>query len=182
MEPEFVAFLAYIACTVVLLSVLSVSAYKMGKWKKTTSFVRAVWRMKSVYGAVLVHIYDTSTDYVIVIAWSVMAFEEVTGRRDYENVNMLSFVVPSVFLIFVYRIVYTVRHWLIFRNSNAIKGIHSKADIVLVLLDLYIFVFVFQSFKEQYLSPCLLQRVCSHSPSHCVFFFCRGTWLQTGSC
>ncbi len=160
MAPQTVAFIIYLGCTSLLLVVLSLYAYKVLD-AKNISFVKTVWSMRSVYGPVLVHIYDTSTDYIILVTWCFMASDEVSGKTDYENVDMLSFVVPSIILIFVYRTVYAVRHWTIFNGSAGAAlsyRFQKQFDTFLIMLDLYIFSFVYQSLKAQYLSPSFLQK------------------------
>eukprot|EP01084_Bolivina_argentea_P191402 328774_1 len=154
MTASTIGFVIYLSITVLLVFVLSIRAYNISKWKDTTSFIKAVISMKSIYGTVLVHLYDTSTDVAILISWSILAYNEVTGKKNYENVNMLSFLVPSIFLIFTYRIAYATIHRNIFRGT----GWYSKCDMILILLDLYIFVLVYHQFSLQYLSPCMMQK------------------------
>ena len=111
--------------------------------------------MKSIYGSVLVHLYDTSTDVAIIISWGIFAYHEQTGT-DYENVNMLSFLIPSVVLIFVYRIAFAAVYYNNMFNPNPL--LYSRWNYLLILCDLYIIVLVYHQFTEQYLSPCLIQK------------------------
>eukprot|EP01084_Bolivina_argentea_P212318 360939_1 len=104
--------------------------------------------MRSIYGSVLVHLYDTSTDIAILISWGIYTRQELEGTRNIENVNMLSFLIPSVLLILIYRAVYAVAHFNVFHNSAYML----PSDFVLILLDLYIFKLVYEQFTLQYLS------------------------------
>ena len=154
MDAEFILFISYVSSTVLLMFILSIVAYRIMKKdpnrkKGAKEFMKMVWRMRSIYGKVVIHIYDTSTDYIILISWSMLALKEIQREQDYENVNMLSFVIPSIVLIFVYRVIYAVKHHSIFKRSQ----FYSKIDLIIILFDLYLFVFVYQSFSKQYLSP-----------------------------
>lgn len=161
MDPKVIIFVVYIACTVILLLIVSLIAFRLQRRTPNhkhgiSVFLKSVWGMRRIYGAVLVHIYDTSTDYIILISWSLMARDEITGITDYEHVNMLSFVIPSVLLIFVYRIVYAVRYHTLFQGNTVYRG--NTRDIIAILADVYIFVLVYQCVRDKYLTPCLLQK------------------------
>ena len=159
MDTLLLIFIICVCCSVSLLFALCTSAYYNGKASTEvepgiTDLVQRLVSFRSVYVAALVHICDTLSDYIIVATWTSMAIEEQRGERNYENVNMLSFVIPSIIWVFVHRVVYARYHWKRFGNTEH----QSLTDLALILLDLYVFVFVYQSFKGRYLSPTVLQR------------------------
>ena len=134
-----VGFLVYFLCTVLLLIAVSMKAYhKRGhSAKKGKNGIKDFWlaikEARRLYSAVMVHLWDTASDYVVIIWWSKMALEEISGKRDYKNVNMLSFVIPSVVLILIYRIIYAIRYWIVFKSTM----FRTRWDIALILLDLF---------------------------------------------
>ena len=65
-----------------------------------------VYAIYAVLNAILIHIYDTSTDIAVLTSWGILAAREINGVEDYKNVNMLSLFVPALLVIFVYRIAY----------------------------------------------------------------------------
>eukprot|EP01083_Nonionella_stella_P080056 219780_1 len=154
MELAMILFIAYFGAMILLLLLLSIRAYRTSQWKDVSSLVDAVASMKSIYGVALVHLYDTSTDIVILVSWGILTYHEVSGKQNYENVNMLSFLIPSILSIFVYRVEYAVFYWTVCKEAP----FKSKRDIVLILFDLYVFVLVYQQFRLQYISPCIMQR------------------------
>ena len=116
MDFELALFTAYFSATLLFTIIISIWAFDKRKDKRGIKhFWSAITKARSLYGSVLVHLYDTTTDSIIIIGWTFMAIEEVTGRRDYENVNMLSFVIPSISLVLVYRVAYAVQFWVTFR-------------------------------------------------------------------
>eukprot|EP01083_Nonionella_stella_P173569 599180_1 len=153
MEPSTIGLLVYLSATMTLLAILSINAYAVSD-KNLGSFFKTLRRMRSIYGAVLVYLYDTSTDVAILISWGILAAEEVSGKINHEHVNMLSFLVPSIVLIFIYRIAYATWHWHVFRKYD----LHSQCDMILILFDLYIFVLVYDQVRSQYMSPCWGQK------------------------
>eukprot|EP01083_Nonionella_stella_P315624 1140600_1 len=155
MDVSTIAFIAYFSCMILLVLILSIHAYRISEWKSKRSFINAVFSMRSIYGTALVQLYDTSTDVAILIFWGILTHQEVSGEKDHENVNMLSFLVPSIFLIFMYRIAYAIFYHVIFSTS----GLYSRSDILLILCDLYVFQLVYEQFTGQYMSPCLMQQM-----------------------
>jgi len=111
--------------------------------------------LKSIYGAAIVHIYDVCTDLIIQISWGYMAIRKLSGEYDYDNVNMPSLWIPSITLIFIYRIAYAQKYHHVFKNTV----FYSKYDILLIMLDVYIFKIVYQSFMAKYTSPSHLQKL-----------------------
>eukprot|EP01084_Bolivina_argentea_P064519 117650_1 len=155
MEASLVGFIVYLSATFLLLIILGVQAYTISEWKSTTTFLKSVNSMRSIYGAVVVHIYDTATDIAVLISWGVLTYREMTGQKDYENVNMLSLFMPAVLAIFAYRIAFYVFFKNALKNSSHAP---DKCTSIMILLDLYIFVLVYDEFRGRYLSPCFMQR------------------------
>eukprot|EP01084_Bolivina_argentea_P148162 259089_1 len=157
LEPSTIGLIVYLSAMILLMIILSIHAYTISNWNDKTSFFKAVKSMKSIYGAILVHIYDTSTDIAVLISWGILTRNEVSGTKDYENINMLSLFIPAVLVIFLYRFAFFLYVQIVTRGSIYEIRFCSLRSI-LILLDLYIFVLVYDQFKGRYMSPCGMQK------------------------
>eukprot|EP01083_Nonionella_stella_P313417 1125035_1 len=157
LEPSTIWFIAYSSSMLLLMIILSVHAYTISHWNDTTSFLKTVKSMKSIYGAILVHIYDTSTDIAVLISWAILTRNEVSHTENYENVNMLSLFIPAVLAIFVYRVAFLI-YCTMFIENSIFEFRCCSASSILILFDLYIFVLVYDQFKGRYITPCGMQK------------------------
>ena len=124
MEASTVGLIVYLGATVLLMIAISIYAYTISEWKSTTS-LKAVASMKSIYRAVLVNLYDTSTDVAVLIS-CVLASKEVSGLEDYENVNMLSLFIPSILVIFTYRIAFILQWGKVVNISQSLETMKKQ--------------------------------------------------------
>lgn len=155
MEFSTLVFIVYFCSTILLVLILSIWSYNKSSWKTKSSFFKAVLSIKSVYGSAIVHLYDTATDLAILINWGILAHHEISNMKQYENVNMISFLIPSIILIFIYRVVYAIHHYFILEMSQYYK----KMDTILILLDIYIFKLIYQSFSAKIPEPSFTQKL-----------------------
>eukprot|EP01084_Bolivina_argentea_P294217 506196_1 len=94
-----IASIVYFGSYAILMFALSIHLYFKNDLKKK-SFIITLWKKRSIYSAVLVHLYDTATDFGVIISWWILANDE----HDYGTVNMYIFVWCSISFLILYRI------------------------------------------------------------------------------
>ena len=141
--------LIYSACNFVLLCVLAIAVYIVGK--KTgdklsfIKFVRRLWSLRGIYSVLIIHIYDSATDIGVLYSWYQL------WQLDIDTIDMKTFFWVAVSFIIAYRFLLI---WngaflpcLLINIKCWIKLLLSLIGIVLGALDLTIFVIIF---GEQY--------------------------------
>eukprot|EP00483_Globobulimina_turgida_P005314 UN05324 len=113
-------------------------------WKE--SGFSNIWKQRGIYAPILVHLYDTTTDIGIIIDWGQKAKQERNGQIEYNTINMNVFFVAALSFLLLYRIVSIV---ILIYNCNRNNWKESCFDVVLALLDLYLFKVVYQSIKKK---------------------------------
>eukprot|EP01083_Nonionella_stella_P289572 985389_1 len=84
-----IASLTYGSSFVFLIMIISVMIYLSEKKQKSfTSFIKKVWYLKSIYGALILYVYDTATDIGVVIFFYQLSKEETNDEINYESINM----------------------------------------------------------------------------------------------
>eukprot|EP01084_Bolivina_argentea_P020692 38474_1 len=137
----------YFAANILLLLALALYIKKTGEHKsiKSTLFLKDLWSQRKIYAPIIVHFYDTATDIGVLYYWyTLMKDEQEYGGEYYQSVNMKSFFWTGIAFLSVYRLcvfIFAIWNWLC-------DGDGDWYDIILVLLDLYIFKTVYESFSE----------------------------------
>ena len=117
---------------------------------------------REIYTAVIVHLYDQATDIAVMIDWGVRTKREVNGIEDYDNVNMLSFFIPGLTFIILYRVItmifalvqtyentdlLSIYHDVEDEENKNKRSIRSKiVDFILAIFDLYFIKVIYLEF------------------------------------
>eukprot|EP01083_Nonionella_stella_P146202 459500_1 len=127
----------YFSINIIFLISLAVIVYNQGGHKiKSKSYLKDIWMQRKIYAPLIIHFYDTATDIGVVYSWY-----HLMGN-DYDSVDMVVFFWTGVSFLAVYRfclLCWSFYDWLC--NEHG-KWYH----VLLVLVDLYIFVTVYDSF------------------------------------
>lgn len=79
--------LSYLVLALLLAYLIHCQAKESGENLGTRKFLWRLWKMRGVYGPLLIHIYDTATDVGILYEWYQLMQEEKNGR-NFNSVNM----------------------------------------------------------------------------------------------
>eukprot|EP01083_Nonionella_stella_P098250 276217_1 len=139
-ELSTIIAISYFSTYFLLLIFLGCIVWNQGN-NSITSFFRGVWRQRSIYAAILVHFYDTATDIGVLIDWYILMENERNGTADYESLDMILFFWSGLCFMLLYR--FCIMIYLIYNHRAKNIFIYF-----LCLLDLYILVAVYESFKE----------------------------------
>eukprot|EP01084_Bolivina_argentea_P110068 196603_1 len=148
METSTLITLVYFAANLILLLILGYYVKKKGEYEsiKSKAFLKDVWAQRSVYTPLILHFYDTATDIGVVYYWYQLMEDEQQNGINYESVDMTVFFWCGISFLLLYRVVtlITVIINLIFDDYLSIDA--KWYDVILVLLDIYIFRAVYLSF------------------------------------
>eukprot|EP01084_Bolivina_argentea_P062195 113718_1 len=128
-------------------------------------FFKAIWAMRSVYAAVLVHLYDTATDVGVMVDWWFLAKDEQMGEEDYESLDMTTMFYCSVSFLILYRIIHIVMvavseiGLLMDRQSRIANKIQYSFYLLLAFFDMYIVKTVYVAIKKGKTEPTPRQRL-----------------------
>lgn len=137
-----ITFTAYVALNLIAMIIISIITYNQDLEK--VSFIKSIWNQKDIYLAFLAHIYDTTTDIAVLVEFGKLAFDDY----NYQVVNMYVIFFSSLAIILFHRIMLAM--------------ITSKCNfwnIILVILDLYIFKILFQSLHYKYKQASSSQKI-----------------------
>eukprot|EP01084_Bolivina_argentea_P063390 115757_1 len=172
LADQYIALIVYASTYLFLVIAIGVLVYFKRKKRsrisaadKDRSYIETVWFAREIYAAVIVHLYDQATDVAIMVQWGRFLDEELSGTRDLESVNMLSFFVPGVGFIILYRVITmifaiyedtkTVEEHIVYRDMEKQKE-HERNkksiwiiiwDIILCFFDLYFIKIVYLEFE-----------------------------------
>ena len=96
-----VATISYFSLYLLLLFIISLVSYDSNKSKK--EWLSSVWKRKSIYTPVIVHIYDTATDIGVLILWAQLAFDE-NKDVNVTHVDIKAFFYLGLSFLLLYRI------------------------------------------------------------------------------
>eukprot|EP01083_Nonionella_stella_P173615 599431_1 len=178
LADQYIALIVYASTYLFLVIAIGVLVYFKRKKRsrisaadKDRSYIETVWFAREIYAAVIVHLYDQATDVAIMVQWGRFLDEELSGTRDLESVNMLSFFVPGVGFIILYRVITmifaiyedtkTVEEHIVYRDMEKQKE-HERNkksiwiiiwDIILCFFDLYFIKIVYLEFEAGEFKP-----------------------------
>eukprot|EP01083_Nonionella_stella_P252787 870578_1 len=98
------ASIVYFSAYLLLLCGIAISVAIKDEYDGIKAFFKKIWKMRSIYGSVLVHLYDTATDVGVMIDWWFLAQDEARGY-NYESIDMATLFWASVAFLALYRIV-----------------------------------------------------------------------------
>eukprot|EP01083_Nonionella_stella_P223828 797280_1 len=128
----------YFTINMIFLIALGVIVYNQGAHEIISkSYFKDIWNQRKIYAPIIIHFYDTATDIGVVYSW----FVRMRDEHDYESVDMAVFFWTGISFLALYRL--CLLCWTIYDWSDA-KWYH----LLLILLDLYIFVTVYESFMD----------------------------------
>eukprot|EP01083_Nonionella_stella_P074495 202110_1 len=136
-----VVSIIYFSVNIIFLLGLGVVVYNQGGHDiKSKSYFKDIWNQRKIYAPLIIHFYDTATDIGVIYSWYGLMRDET----DYISVDMAVFFGTGVAFLAVYRLcllVFSLYDWLCGGDG---KWYH----VLLVLVDLYIFVAVYDSFTK----------------------------------
>ena len=94
-----IAVICYFSSYLLLLLIISVVTYDSEKSK--TKWLSSVWKRKSIYAPVIVHIYDTATDIGVLLLWGQLAFD---NDKNVDHVDIQAFFYLGLSFLLLYRI------------------------------------------------------------------------------
>eukprot|EP01084_Bolivina_argentea_P281277 481226_1 len=137
-----VVSIVYFVLNIIFTFSLAYHVYKTGNHKlKSKSFVKDTWNQRKIFYPLLIHFYDTATDLGVIYNWAELAKDEAI--INYESVDMKLFLWCGIAFLLVYRIAILTYTFYLFCIGDG-----EFYYIILALLDLYIFVVVYESFNN----------------------------------
>eukprot|EP01083_Nonionella_stella_P163284 536949_1 len=136
----------YFTINIIFMSGLAHYVYKSGSHTlKSKSYLKDVWNQRKIYFPLIIHFYDTATDIGVIYNWAELMEKEADPDLDidYISLDMKSFFWCGITFLIVYRVGILMQA--IFQLYD---GDGEWYYVLLVLLDLYIFVVVYESFNE----------------------------------
>ena len=149
-ETSTIVSIVYFSSNIILLFLLAYYVKKQGEYQSIASkaFIKDVWTQRKIYVPLVIHFYDTATDIGIVYYWYTLMQKEKEPGIDYQTVDMKVFFWCGLTFLLFYRLVtllVVIVNACVWRQDNPYEG--EWYDVVLVLLDIYIFKLVYNSFK-----------------------------------
>ena len=136
----------YFSTNIILLLLLGYYVKKKGKYDsiKSKAFIKDIWNQRTIYAPLIVHFYDTATDIGVIYYWYGLMVDQRDGIKHYQSLNMTVFFWCGITFLLVYRVAtFLMVIFLIIVKDHTTHPL----DLVLVLLDVYIFKAVYESFK-----------------------------------
>eukprot|EP01084_Bolivina_argentea_P053459 98146_1 len=156
LEPSNVLTIIYFTTNILLLIILAVYSYRKGEHSsvKSKSYIKDVWSQRKIYAPILIHFYDTATDFGVVYHWYfLMKDEHNYGSDYYTSVNMNIYFWSGITFLVLYRLVTFCAvifdqfgYVCCFGYTFELDAV-AWYDPVLIILDLYILKAVYLSFK-----------------------------------
>eukprot|EP01083_Nonionella_stella_P008284 23835_1 len=153
-----IASAAYFSLYVLLLCIIAIGVAIRNEYDGIKEFFKTVWKMRSIYAAVLIHFYDTATDIGVMVDWWLLAQDEASGV-NYESVDMTNLFWASVAFLVLYRIISVI---MIMKSEES-----CNISVVLAFFDLIIIRTVWNAFKDDEEEPTPKQRLIQLIESVC---------------
>eukprot|EP01084_Bolivina_argentea_P065915 120169_1 len=142
LQYSTIVSIIYFIVNIIFMFGLAFYVYNTGNHKlKSRSYFKDIWNQRKIFFPLIVHFYDTATDIGVIYNWAELAKDEKT--INYESVDMKTFFWCGVSFLLVYRVGLLL--WSIYEWYDDEGELYY---VILVLLDLYIFVVVYESFNE----------------------------------
>eukprot|EP01084_Bolivina_argentea_P283608 485773_1 len=130
-----IASVVYFGLYVLLLVMLAINVQLKHDYDGFKDFFKKIWKMRSIFGAVLVHLYDTATDIGVMIDWWFLAKDEADGVYNYESIDMNNLFWTSVAFLLLYRILNIIMVAIAEEKDNLLKYFFN---LLLSFFDMYI--------------------------------------------
>eukprot|EP01083_Nonionella_stella_P146274 459867_1 len=138
----------YFVVNIIFMFGLAFYVYKSGNHKlKSKSYIKDVWSQRKIFFPLIIHFYDTATDIGVIYNWSqLMKHEEDEDLNiNYESVDMSTFFWCGIAFLIVYRVIMLMMALYAWLDEDE-DG--EWYHVLLVIIDLYIFLMVYESFSE----------------------------------
>eukprot|EP01083_Nonionella_stella_P035884 97872_1 len=150
-DTSTIISIVYFSANILLLIILALYVQRTSEHLsiKSKAFIKYVWGLRKIFGPIIVYFYDTATDFGVVYYWyTLMKHEQQYGASYYETVDMEIFFWCGIAFLLFYRFVA-----LLFAVSELGGCSHIMVDVVwydmiFVVLDVYVFKTIYQSFKQ----------------------------------
>eukprot|EP01084_Bolivina_argentea_P284002 486575_1 len=134
----------YFSVNVIFMFGLGLFVYKNGNHKlKSKSYAKDLWNQRKIFAPLIVHFYDTATDIGVIYNWNELMMKEKSPDTNYESVDMEIFFWCGIAFLILYRLgllLFALYEW-------CVSGDGESYYVLLVFVDLYIFVAVYESFS-----------------------------------
>ena len=71
-----------------------------GNFVQNCCWLCLIWKKRSIYTPMIIHIYDTATDIGVIYIWGTLAL----SNEDIAFINIMSFFILGIIFIILYRI------------------------------------------------------------------------------
>eukprot|EP01083_Nonionella_stella_P029685 81649_1 len=146
MDYSTIVSIIYFVVNIIFMFGLAFHVYRSGNHKlKSKSYLKDVWSQRKLFFPLIIHFYDTATDIGVIYNWYELMKDEEDPKTDYDSVDMKAFFWCGISFLLFYRIlmlILSVFRWL--DEDDEGEWYH----VLLVLIDLYIFAFIYESFNE----------------------------------
>ena len=151
-----IATVIYLSLYILLVIIISIYVHKTENYDKKKDFIYAIWSRKSIYGQILVHLYDTATDVGVLVEWGRLAYDDT----DYESIDMYIMFWTSIGFILCYRILSSMLAAVqslvsddFDDKSESMQYLSCCSDCCLGIFDMYIIKTVWKSLKLGHEEP-----------------------------
>eukprot|EP01084_Bolivina_argentea_P068689 125031_1 len=163
MEASSIVTIVYLSLYILLLFILSIRVYLTHEELTKKTFAKILWSARSIYTAVLIHLYDTATDIGVLIQWWNLAALAKQQNQPYKTFNIGYFWFALTFILTFYRIASAV-----FASMAAWKE-GKRASIcfyiLLGLVDGYIIKEVVEAIRNNQTEPSAKQKAIQFAES-----------------
>eukprot|EP01084_Bolivina_argentea_P127043 224760_1 len=149
-----IATISYFSTYILFIIALTVYVYITQRRQLDKSFLKLVWQQRKILGQIIIHFYDTATDIGVLLSWYYLYQDELNGT-NYESVDMGTFFWASCFVLIFYRLLSLV---IVYWDNERNKRLENYAGIswtiaccgliIMTLIDMFILVGVYDSFKS----------------------------------
>eukprot|EP00485_Elphidium_margaritaceum_P011826 CAMPEP_0202699404 /NCGR_PEP_ID=MMETSP1385-20130828/12623_1 /ASSEMBLY_ACC=CAM_ASM_000861 /TAXON_ID=933848 /ORGANISM="Elphidium margaritaceum" /LENGTH=760 /DNA_ID=CAMNT_0049356339 /DNA_START=146 /DNA_END=2428 /DNA_ORIENTATION=- len=124
------------------------------------SFLKALLNKKNIYGEILLHLYDTSTDIGVLVQWAILAKREAEDENfDVKTLDMRALFWTSLSFLILYRIISAVVGYYSAKSDERDFSGWESWDIFLGLIDMYVIKAVLFAIKQDAEEPTAKQRM-----------------------
>ena len=145
-----IAAIAYFSLYFILIIVLSIYIHQTEEHEDKASFFYTIWTRRSIYGEVLVQLYDIAIDFGVLIEWYLLANDDI----DYKSIDMHVMFWTAISFQILHRLVASYFAFVVVENGKQC----NVSNLCLSIFDLYIIKLIYQSFKESRDQPSNRQR------------------------
>ena len=118
------ATIIYFAFYFILLLTLAIYIHATEHYNSKYEYALAFWKKKGIYAQILVHLYDTATDFGVLIQWYQLAYDQ----NDYESIDMVALFWTAMAFIIAYRYCNTPQKRITARLKDYVNPVCKRAS------------------------------------------------------